>query len=216
MMSRRLYLGALLGSVSLLGCTDGWPLPADPAVRVDAVAATAPGALMLGAPAAPACASAQVAAWTGTASRTAETYPDDVDVTVTWRLVGSTGCVDRYAPAGDARYRFAIPGALCSQSVSPSNHALAGADGGLTIDRSTAPATFTASATTAWTVTWSCTTADGTETMELDAGGLWLDTTGTVDNGVISGTRVEPDGRLCGLGQSTLPCTYAWSFAPSS
>ena len=29
----------------------------------------------------------------GTAGRTAETYPDDVDVTVTWRLVGSTcGC----------------------------------------------------------------------------------------------------------------------------
>lgn len=187
-----IVLRGLPAAALLAACTDGAPV------------AVAPHA---------ACATPPIEAWTGEAGRTAEMYPDDIAARITWRLVDSVGCVDRYAPDGDASYTFAIPGAICRQTIAPADRTIDGASGSLSIDRSTSPATYTGRAATTWSVTWSCTQDDGTvETMAFDAGGRWFEASGTLDGAAIAGTRVEPDGAQCGQGQSTLPCTYTWSF----
>ncbi|HVV85538.1 MAG TPA: hypothetical protein VHE35_20905 [Kofleriaceae bacterium] len=164
-------------------------------------------------PPAAACASTTIESWTGDASRASDQYPDDIEAAVTWRRVGTTGCVDRYAPSGEAHYHFAIPGALCRQTVTPDSKSVAAGEGTLTVDRSTSPATYTMHGATTWSVTWTCTRDDGsTDTMTFDAGGLWVDASGTVGAGSIAGSTTQPDGLQCGQGNSTLPCTYTWSF----
>src|SRR5690606_8463304 len=85
------------------------------------------------------CAGDAVASWVGSASRVNERYPDDVFAEITWHLVESTGCRDRYEPSGAAQYSYAIPGALCRQSIDPDTAALAAGDGALIIDRSSSP-----------------------------------------------------------------------------
>lgn len=162
-----------------------------------------------------ACATPRIETWAGTASRAHEYYPDDITATVTWARVGSSGCVDRYAPSGTARYAFAIPGALCRQSVAPEVEAITATDGVLTIDRGRSPATFVGHAATTWPVTWSCDLADGTTaTQQFAAGGLWFEAAGEVGAAGIVGTWTEPDGAACGRGQSALPCVYAWHLVP--
>jgi hypothetical protein len=207
---------ALLGGLAFTACVDELPLPPDstdtpPAGESPTAVADKP--VNMPAPPMATCATPSVNAWTGTASRTTETYPDDVEATITWQLAESAGCIDRYRPQGEAHYRFAIPGALCTQTIAPATLSVAGAHGVLTIDRTVSPATYTMSGETAWQVTWTCTFDDGTsDSMTFAAGGHWLDAAGTVDGATIDGTRVQPDGALCGRGQSGTPCTYEWSF----
>ena len=218
MLLRRTLLQVLPLAAAVAGCADGAPLPAGAPRLQPSMAMADTGPLGIGPvePPGAACATPRVEAWTGTATRVADMYPDDVAATVTWRRVSSTGCVDRYAPAGEARYSFAIPGAQCRQDVTPDQRAVAGGEGSLTVDRSTSPATYVGTGATAWTVTWSCTLDDGTvESMTFDGGGRWFEASGTVEGAVISGSHVEEDGALCGLGQSALPCTYTWSFEPA-
>ena len=222
MLSPRPLLDAVLSAIALLGCAAPRPpteglVDGGPAAP-DAGATAPPDAGLDGRPAVDAaaddgCAAPQIEAWIGTAGRTSAMYPDDIDVSVTWQRVASTGCVDRYAPRGIARYRFAVPGALCGQTVAPASAAIAADHGTLTIDRSTSPATYVGSAATAWPVTWTCTFPDGgTETRTFAGGGAWFVAVGTVVGDQLVGGRLQPDGLQCGLGQSTLPCTYAWSF----
>ena len=207
-------LPALLAAMVLAACTDDG-LTNDQAEK-QGVELTDVGALVVTQTPAPAvtCAAPRIESWTGTADRTNEMYPDDVATTITWQRVSSAGCVDTYAPVGDAHYNFAIVGAVCGQTLTPTTTAVATTNGALTIDRSTSPATFTGHGSTTWSVTWSCRFADGnTESMSFEAGGTWFEASGTVDGTTISGTRVEADGSRCGQGQSSLPCTYAWQFA---
>ncbi len=213
MKSSPALLAVLLGSLALTGCVDSVREPAEPGDGYNTEVG-ASGTMNAVPVQAPACATPQVASWVGVAGRASEPYPDDVAATVRWELVGSVGCVDRYAPAGDAIYRFAIPGAQCSQTISPSENAVGATAGLLTIDRSTVPATYTGAGSTTWAVTWTCTYEDGNrETMTFDAGGMWFEGSGTTNGTAIDGTKVEEDGLRCGTGQSSLPCTYTWSFA---
>ena len=71
------------------------------------------------------CASAPVESYAGTASRKVSYYPDNITATVTWQRVATEGCVDHYTPTGTAQYEFAIPGALCAQSIAPDTAAIA-------------------------------------------------------------------------------------------
>jgi hypothetical protein len=220
MMSRIAACSALLGGLLFTACVDELPLPvAGPGDVPAADVPEGPSSTLVkpdppGPPAAPNCATPTVDRFTGTASRTSEQYPDDVEATITWERVATSGCIDRYVPSGEAHYRFAIPGALCTQTVAPDVSAIAGAHGMLAIDRSTSPATYVATGETTWQVTWSCQLDDGsTDTMTFAAGGLWLSGAGTVEAGAIQGTRLQPDGLQCGRGESTTGCTYAWAFS---
>lgn len=219
MMTRALACCAVLGGLALTACVDELPLPSQAPPSSTAVA---PGsdAASLSKPAAPAtpppatCATpTAVERWTGSASRTSGMYPDDIAATLTWQRVAASGCVDRYVPTGEADYSFAIPGALCTQTIAPATLAVAGAHGLLTIDRSTSPATYTVSGEASWQVTWTCAFDDGShDEMTFAAGGVWLRGGGEVDGTSIDGTWVQPDGTQCGRGDSTTGCTYEWSF----
>src|SRR5262249_27345130 len=131
-----------------------------------------------------------------------------IDADVTWTLVDTTGCVDTYAPSGTVTYGFAIPGALCDQSIDPASHAIAPSDGVLTIDRSTSPPTIAMHGDTRWPITWSCHGSDGsTQTQSLTGGGAWLDAT------ELAGSNQRTDTTRCGSPNGTPPCTYRWNFA---
>jgi hypothetical protein len=176
-------------------------------------AATSPDASPPDAAPGAVCASAPVERFVGTASRKATNYPDNIAVDVTWKRVSTEGCVDRYAPTGTAQYQFAIPGALCAQTVAPDTTSVTAADGTLAVDRTVTPAHYTASGSTTWTVTWTCTQAGGTvDTQTFEAGQAWMLAEGEVVGGVIAGQTVVEDGTQCGNGNSSLPCTYDWSF----
>lgn len=159
------------------------------------------------------CASLAVEAWTGTATREESSFgTDDITVTVTWRHVDTTGCVDSYEPVGTAGYFYGIPGALCEQMIEPDTVSIDPGDGVLTIDRTMAPPTYRATGETSWPGTWVCTFPDNSvETLMVDAGGVWLDASGTVAGGVIEGAfRAErPD---CHLNERE-QCDYGWGFA---
>jgi hypothetical protein len=159
------------------------------------------------------CASPAVEEWTGTASRVESFGTDDITATVSWRLVDTAGCVDTYEPVGAADYFYGIPGALCAQVVEPDTMAIDPSSGVLEIDRTTSPATYRGTAETSWPATWVCTFADdSTETLTIDAGGVWLDASGMIVEGAIEGafTAERPD---CHLNQREL-CEYAWSLTP--
>jgi hypothetical protein len=159
------------------------------------------------------CAADPVESWEGHASRDNDTgYPDHVRAELAWQLVGSEGCVDRYQPSGTAHYEYAMPGALCTQTLTPADHAIAGADGELIIDRASDPPTYSGHGATAWTVTHHCTFDDGhVEETQLDGGAAWLAAAGKVEAGAITGAATLGDDAQCGP-SGIPPCTYAWSF----
>jgi hypothetical protein len=161
------------------------------------------------------CATPRTEAWVGTAGRVNEHYPDNISVAVTWQRVASVGCVDRFAPTGTARYDFAIPGALCPQSTVPATAPIGATDGALAIDRTTSPATYSGRASTTWTVVWTCDHGDSSDLMTFEGGGLWFEAAGRIEGSSIAGAITVEDGRLCGRGDSSLPCTYTWNLAPS-
>ena len=163
-----------------------------------------------------ACAVAGHASWSGTSRRDNENgYPDHLDATVTWTLVGTEGCVDTFEPSGTIRYGYAIPGALCDQSITPDTMQIGDADGTLTIDRSTNPATYTTKGSTTWTITFRCTYDDGSfEEHQFQGGGAWIDASGSVAGDAIQGEyRLDDDAERCGPA-GIAPCTYAWSLTP--
>jgi hypothetical protein len=162
-----------------------------------------------------ACATPAVESWTGTAGRDNDSgYPDHIAATVTWTRARTLGCVDHYTPSGTATYAYAIPGALCTQSISPASHEIAATDGELTIDRTTSPATFVGHAATTWTITHHCVYDDGRfDDQTREGGATWFDASGTLNGGALDGSfSVEDDSARCGP-QGIAPCTYSWSFA---
>lgn len=162
------------------------------------------------------CAAAPVERWTGTATRTQDGYPDNLSVTTTWQRVATDGCVDRYEPVGSAQYSYAIPGALCTQSLDPRQQAVGAADGALVVDRTTNPPTFTGQASTTWTVTWTCVESDGTRNEQTFAGGgRWFESTGAVVDGRIEGVAEYDVDGACGNQPAGTLCTYEWSFTES-
>jgi len=161
-----------------------------------------------------ACGAPRIEAWVGTSARVNEYYPDDISVEVTWQRVASVGCVDSYAPTGTASYSFAIPGALCGQSTAPGTAPAGVTDGFLTVDRTSSPATYAGRASTTWVVTWTCDYGDSSDTLTFPGGGLWFDAAGAIEGQGIAGELTVGDGRLCGKGDSSLPCTYTWSLSP--
>lgn len=185
------YRWLFVSAISLAACVEA---PADPIT-------TAPLT----------CASASVEAWSGDAGRVTQEYPDDAEATVVWTRVSTEGCVDRYQPSGSVRYRYAVPGAVCDQEMTPTEHAIGAGDGWLEIDRSTSPPTYRGHAATAWSVTWTCHLPTGDETQTFDGGGTWFDAGGAVE-GDLAGTRTVEDGRQCGRGQTSQPCEYTWAF----
>lgn len=102
--------------------------------------------------------------------------------TVTWTRVSTTGCVDRFEPAGTVTV---VPGALgecVERSYEPSAGAIDGDDGYLEVDRSVDPPRFAAYGDTSWPATVTCVHADGTTTSEPgQVGGWWAIDTGEVD-----------------------------------
>jgi hypothetical protein len=156
------------------------------------------------------CAVAPTDSFAGRAARSNDSgYPDSISANVTWMRVASNGCVDSYAPSGTVTYGYAIPGALCTQSISPATHVITRTDGSLTVDRSTNPPTITAHGTTTWPVTWTCVENDGTtNTQSFDGGGTWVDAT------ALGGRVTQTDNARCGAPNGVAPCTYAWRFAP--
>lgn len=165
------------------------------------------------------CAMPMVESWSGAGSRDNDDgYPDHITATITWTRTGTDGCVDTYAPSGSAQYGYAIPGALCDQSIDPDNHAVVAGDGVLTIDRTTSPTTYSGSGATYWTFTFRCEYDDGTfDESQMPGGGIWFDASGTVAAGAITGTDPvngddDPDATArCGP-NGIAPCTYSWSF----
>jgi len=164
------------------------------------------------------CASSSIARFSGTAHRENDLgYPDAITATVTWDLVGTSGCVDTYAPSGVVDLSYGIPGALCTQTISPASHDIAAGDGSLTIDRSTSAPTYSGAGSTTWTFTFHCVYDDGTyDDSQIVGGGRWLAATATVVDGAISGSynTQSSDGSLCGP-EHVAPCTYTWSFTGS-
>lgn len=165
------------------------------------------------------CAAPSVDTWSGTGSRDNDGgYPDHITATITWTRTSTVGCVDTYAPSGSAHYGYAIPGALCNQSIDPDSHDVAAADGTLTIDRTTSPPTYSGSGATYWTFVFRCEYPDGTfDESEMPGGAPWFDASGTVGGGAISGSYYvggdDADDR-CGP-NGTAPCVYSWEFTAS-
>jgi hypothetical protein len=160
------------------------------------------------------CAVAGHPSWSGTANRDNQNgYPDHIDANVTWTLVSSAACVDTYEPAGTIHYGYAIPGALCDQSITPDVANIGADDATLTIDRTTSPATYTTKGETTWTITFRCTYHDGTfDEHQFEGGGVWIDASGAVAGDLIEGEyRIEDDSSRCGPA-GIAPCTYAWSL----
>lgn len=160
------------------------------------------------------CASAPRDAWTGTSTRDNDDgYPDHLAATVTWQRTGSDGCVDTFAPSGTVHYAYAIPGAICQQSITPDAREIAAEHGTLTIDRSTEPATYAGRGATTWAVTFHCTYDDGSvEEHTFDGGGGWFDGAGAIEGDAIAGLVTVPDdASRCGPA-GIPPCTFAWSF----
>lgn len=157
------------------------------------------------------CALAPTDSFVGSASRSNDSgYPDRIAANVTWTRLLTQGCVDTYAPSGTATYGYAIPGALCTQSISPATHTITKRDGSLVLDRSTNPPTVVAHGATTWSVTWTCVEGDGTtNTQTFDGGGAWLDGT------ALAGRVAQSDNARCGAPNGSAPCTYDWSFRPS-
>lgn len=159
-----------------------------------------------------ACASPIVEAWTGTATRDEAMFgTDDITADVLWQRVDTSGCVDTYRPTGTATYFYGIPGALCLQTVEPQTVPVDPSDGVLEIDRTSSPPRYRATAATSWPATWICSFPDDTmNTMPVDAGGVWLDASGTIEGRKIEGTFAAeaPD---CHLNERP-SCTYAWTF----
>jgi hypothetical protein len=160
------------------------------------------------------CASPAVESWSGLGRR--YSYSDHIDATVTWTRTGTVGCVDTYQPSGTAEYEYYIPGALCAQSTTPGTHPVAPMEGVLTIDRSASPPTYSGQAATHWDIVFTLDCEDEPlQEMDRAGGGTWLDASGTVVDGAITGAfHVEfedPDADArCGPG--TRPCDYEWSF----
>jgi hypothetical protein len=160
------------------------------------------------------CASPAAPAWEGVATRSSGYGgTDDVVATVRWDLVESVACVDRYEPSGTAQYTYAIPGALCPQTLDPASASIEPGDGSLTIDRTTSPPTFHGSASTSWAVTWTCDLEEeGLQTATFSGGGAWFDAAGPVAHGVVAGD-VTVDVPGCHLNQFSY-CFYTWHFEP--
>lgn len=160
------------------------------------------------------CAAPGFETWTGTAQRDNDSgYPDHIAADVTWERTATDGCVDTYAPSGVATYGYAIPGALCMQSITPASHDVAAGDGELRVDRTTAPATYVGRGATTWTVTFRCQYDDGTfDEHTFEGGATWFDASGTVEGATITGQETYPDDTArCGP-EGIPPCTYRWSF----
>jgi hypothetical protein len=118
------------------------------------------------------------------------------EATLTWTRTATTGCVDTFAPSGTAR---ALPRATnyCVESTFTPDSATVGAgDGVLTIDRSTAPATFRIDGMTAWPATWHCKKASGTVESEAStAGGPWAGYAAEYDGDQFGGAFEDTWGR---------------------
>jgi hypothetical protein len=214
--STRVLIGVLL--VGGVGC-DGDGDPAGP--RPDAAlpdAATPPDGEpppdAAPPPDAGACAVPPTETWSGTATHSNGYYPDTISVVVTWQRTATDGCLDSYSATGLATYGYAIPGALCAQSIEPATQEVLVTDGRLTVDRTVAPASYLGVAATRWEVTWHCLFDDGTSVDQVFlGGGTWLDAAGRIGAAAIEGEYEIDDDVACGP-SGVPPCTYTWSFTP--
>jgi hypothetical protein len=100
---------------------------------------------------------------------------------VTWTLVGTDACVDRYAPSGTAWIDH--QGYVCEANFQ-SSHPIASSDGVFTIDRSTAPPTYAMTGSTSWQHTVDCPDTD-----PLTVRSAWASYRGVIDGDVFGGGR---------------------------
>jgi len=98
---------------------------------------------------------------------------------VTWTLVSTEGCVDRYAPSGTAWVDN--EGYVCEANYESST-SIAATDGALTIDRTTSPPTYTMTGTTRWQVTTGC-----PDTEPFTVTSTWASYRGVIDGDVFGG-----------------------------
>ena len=111
--------------------------------------------------------------------------PFPVSASLTWTRVATTGCVDRFEPAGTATFESS----RCTNT--PATHAVAASDGALTIDRSVDPPTFVMSGTTVWSATQTCPDGSGgTTTTTSDVGGPWALYNGVFDGDTFSASSM--------------------------
>ncbi len=126
--------------------------------------------------------------WSGTASvsilPTSLMVASSVSASLVWTRVTTTGCVDRFEPAGTATFA----GGFCT-GITPTTHAIAPSDGSLEIDRSVDPPKFTMTGATRWNVTQTCPDGSGgTTTGPGEAGGNWALSNGVFDGDAFSAT----------------------------
>jgi hypothetical protein len=164
------------------------------------------------------CTASAIESWQGTARRRQDDgYPDSITATITWTRTSTVDCVDTYAPSGTASYGYAIPGALCSQWITPESHAVAASEGWLTVDRSTWPPTYAGHGATFWTIVHHCQYDDGgLEESDQPGGAIWFDSSGTITGDAFGGSlgigHDDPEaGERCGP-HGIPPCEYIWQF----
>jgi hypothetical protein len=121
--------------------------------------------------------------WSGTASAAILDSPPTVSrsmsASLVWTRVSTTGCVDRFEPAGTAT----IVETFCT-GITPSSHAIAPSDGSLEIDRSVDPPRFTMTGDSRWDATATCPNEFGGTTTQTDhIGGDWALYNGVIFDG---------------------------------
>lgn len=145
-------------------------------------------------PPAPVCATPPTGEWTGL-SRVREFGTGSYVETradLTWTSPSTGGCVDRYVPVGTAQWVFAL-GCCCDLIIEGGTTAIGPGDGGLLIDRTRSPATYTMSGMTRWNAYVGC-LEDGPLPL-VEVGGQWAAHEGEI-NGDVLGAFVYDSGGL--------------------
>ena len=116
--------------------------------------------------------------WSGTASVLRISLL--LSASLTWTRVATSGCVDRFEPAGTVTLEGGCTG------LTPASHTISPSDGTLEIDRSLDPPTFVMNGRTTWNAT--CPDAGGDETMTSteEIGGWWALYNGVFDGNAFS------------------------------
>lgn len=108
--------------------------------------------------------------------------------TVTWTRASTSGCVDTFRPSGTVESAGRSTPYCASLTAHPASAPIAAADGVLTIDRSTNPATYRIEGRTVWDAQVVCTTHDGTvEMLGNLGGGRWASFQAAFDGAQFAG-----------------------------
>ena len=144
------------------------------------------------------CASAPIAAWTGTSEEGifgSGGGSVHARAEVHWTLARTDGCVDHYTPSGTA---YDLDTASSCQELAPTSAPIEAGDGELVIDRSTSPATYSVHGRSEWPGQTGCSNPadENYPVRPATLSAEWaVDDRGAFDANVISGGLRPNDGR---------------------